>query len=302
MYTVKLAAAGSESKSRIGSKALQLAKLSELHVAVPGGFVVTSEALSLFLTQNSLLFGHMEDNVEQRFSRAALPEEVWREVASAFEWLYEGECNDAPIAVAVRSSSSAEDLEAASFAGQYETILNVTSLAHLMESLKRCWASLFSSRVRAYALQNDLKWDAAGLPMGVLVQRMVQADVSGVIFSINPVTQNRDEIVINASYGLGEAVVSGLVTPDAFYVNKTDGHIVRELGLKELKIVAKDKETVEAETTEEEQNRFCLNDAQITELVRQTTAIEAFFARPVDIEFAVKDSRVYILQARPVTG
>jgi pyruvate,water dikinase len=192
-------------------------------------------------------------------------------------------------------------LEEASFAGQYETILNVTSLPHLLDSLKRCWASLFSDRVKEYALRQRIGLEAGELPMGVLVQQMVQADVSGVIFSINPVTRSSDEIVINASYGLGEAIVSGLVTPDMYVVRKSDGQVKKELGLKEMKIVSADLETVEMETTEEEQNRFCLTDEKIAELAEQAKLIEAYFHMPVDIEFAVKDGHVHILQARPIT-
>jgi pyruvate,water dikinase len=299
MYTLTLNEACDEQKGRIGSKALQLAKLTGHNIRIPGGFVITSDALYRFLSDNGLQLDESMADVEARFLEATVPDEVRNEVVSAFEQL-QGE--ESCIAVAVRSSSSAEDLEEASFAGQYETILNVTDLPHLIESLKRCWASLFSTRVRGYALQKNVGVHTNGLPMGVLVQQMVQADVSGVIFSMNPVTKNQDEIIINASYGLGEAVVSGLVTPDAYYIGKTDQCIQKELGLKEMKIVATAKETVELETTEEEQNRFCLSDQQIEELVEETRKIEAFFGMPVDIEFAVKDDSVYILQARPITA
>ncbi|MFD0677683.1 MULTISPECIES: PEP/pyruvate-binding domain-containing protein [unclassified Paenibacillus] len=299
MYTLALNEACHEQKGRIGSKALQLAKLTGHNISIPGGFVITSEALDRFLADNGLNPEESLSDIELRFIQAAVPDEVRNEVVAAFEQL-KGE--ERRVAVAVRSSSSAEDLEEASFAGQYETILNVTDMPHLLESLKRCWASLFSARVRGYALQKSIGVNMNRLPMGVLVQRMVQADVSGVIFSMNPVTKNKDEIIINASYGLGEAIVSGLVTPDAYYVGKTDGSIQKELGLKEMKIVAAAKETVEMETTEEEQNRFCLSDRQIDELAEETRKIEAFFDMPVDIEFAVKDSRVFILQARPITA
>jgi pyruvate,water dikinase len=297
MYTLPLQAACYERKQRIGSKALQLAKLTGHNISIPGGFVITSDALERFLTDNGLQPDEAAADLESRFIQAAVPDEVRSEVTAAFEQMQDGE---SPVAVAVRSSSSAEDLEEASFAGQYETILNVTDLPHLLDSLKRCWASLFSARVRGYSLKQGV--EACSLPMGVLVQKMVQADVSGVIFSINPVTKNEGEIIINASYGLGEAIVSGLVTPDAYYIGKTDGSIEKELGLKEMKIVAAAKETVEMETTEEEQQRFCLSDSQIAELAEETKKIEAFFGMPVDIEFAVKDNRVYILQARPITA
>ncbi|TDG00194.1 PEP/pyruvate-binding domain-containing protein [Paenibacillus piri] len=299
MYTLSLHEACHEQLERIGSKALQLAKLTGHNIRIPGGFIVTSDALDRFLTDNGLQPDESMTDLETRFIHAAVPPEIRHEVVAAFEQL---QSQEKQVAVAVRSSSSAEDLEEASFAGQYETILNVTDLPHLLESLKRCWASLFSARVRGYARQKNVDVHASSLPMGVLVQQMVQADVSGVIFSMNPVTKDRGEMIINASYGLGEAIVSGLVTPDTYYIGKTDRSIRKELGLKEMKIVAAAKETVEQETTEEEQNRFCLTDPQIGELAEETQKIEAFFGMPVDIEFAVKDSRVYILQARPITA
>jgi len=299
VYTLALHEACYEQKVRIGSKALQLAKLTGHNITIPGGFVITSDALDRFITSNRLKLDEAGADIENRFIRADVPDEVHSEVVAAFERL-QGE--ESRVAVAVRSSSAAEDLEEASFAGQYETILNVTDLPHLLESLKRCWASLFSARVKSYAFQKNINVAMNGLLMGVLVQQMVQADVSGVIFSTNPVTKNNEEIIINASYGLGEAIVSGLVTPDTYYIGKTDGSIRKELGLKEMKIVAAAKETVEMETTEEEQSRFCLSERHVEELAEVTKKIEAFFGMPVDIEFAVKDSRVYILQARPITA
>lgn len=300
MYTVTLNLAGHEHIQKIGSKALQLAKLTGQNVKVPGGFVITSNALERFLEANGLRTPGLTGDFESRLIEARLPEDVYDEVAASFESMC-GQSESGMMAVAVRSSSSAEDLEDASFAGQYETILNVTDLTHLLNSLKRCWASLFSSRVRDYAQQKNVSSDMGSFPMGVLVQQMVQADVSGVIFSMNPVTHNEDEIIINASYGLGEAIVSGLVTPDSYVIGKTDGHIEKELGSKEVKIVAADQGTVELTTTEEEQNRFCLSDEHIAELAEQTHIIEAFYGMPVDIEFAIKDRHIYILQARSVT-
>ncbi|WP_171652285.1 PEP/pyruvate-binding domain-containing protein [Paenibacillus foliorum] len=292
--------AGHEHIQKIGSKALQLAKLTGQNVKVPGGFVITSNALERFLEANGLRTPELIGDFESRLIEARLPEDVYDEVTASFESM-RGQSESGMMAVAVRSSSSAEDLEEASFAGQYETILNVTDLTHLLNSLKRCWASLFSTRVRDYAQQKNVSSDMGSFPMGVLVQQMVQADVSGVIFSMNPVTHNEDEIIINASYGLGESIVSGLVTPDSYVIGKTDGHIEKELGLKEVKIVAAGKGTVELTTTKEEQNRFCLSDEHIAELVEQTHKIEVFYEMPVDIEFAIKDRHIYILQARPVT-
>lgn len=301
MYTVTLKVASHELKRRIGSKALQLAKLTDKNIRIPDGFIITSDALDRFLFDNGLQQNDTMADIGERFTRASIPDEVQKEVAAAFELLQDGGL-DAGSAVAVRSSSSAEDLEEASFAGQYETFLNVTNVSDLLVSLKQCWASLFSAQVREYAMKKNVDWGTEIPPMGVLVQQMVQADVSGVVFSTNPVTQNEEEVVINASYGLGEGIVSGLVTPDTYFVSKTDGCVHKKLGEKETKIVAFGDGTKEVITTDEERNRYCLTDGQIAALVEETRNLEMVFGCPLDIEFALKDGLIYILQARPITA
>jgi pyruvate,water dikinase len=302
LYTIQLKDAGSESKAKVGSKALHLAELIGQNIPIPDGFILTSNALKYFMEANGLTAADFEDEESAaKLINTPLPPDLESEIASRYEKL-RLDAGSSGLSVAVRSSSSAEDLEQASFAGQYETFLHVTDLKQLLESVKACWASLFSSRVRHYTQQKNVAIDTSlSASMGILVQKMIFADVSGVVFSINPVTGNRDEIVINASYGLGEAVVSGIVTPDAYYVDKTTLSVRKELGLKEVKIVCVGKETREKETTVQEQDRFCLSDEAIAELVRLTLNIETYYSHPVDIEFAVKEQRVYILQARPIT-
>jgi pyruvate,water dikinase len=302
LYTIQLKDAGNASKAKVGSKALHLAELISQHIPIPDGFILTSDTLSYFMEANGLTAADFEDEESvANLINSPLPRDLENEIAARYEQL-KLVAGDNGLSVAVRSSSSAEDLQQASFAGQYETILHVTDFEHLLQSVKACWASLFSSRVRHYAQQTNVAIDTSlSASMGILVQKMVFADVSGVIFSINPVTGNRDEIVINASYGLGEAVVSGIVTPDAYYVDKTTLSIRKELGLKEVKIVCVGKETRETETTEQEQDRFCLSNEAIAELARETLKIETYYSHSVDIEFAVKEQRVYILQARPIT-
>lgn len=289
MYTVSLQSAGQEDIHLVGSKAFHLAQLVQENIQIPQGFIITSHALARFLLVN-----HLGENVWE----AAVPPEIEREVATAYERL-KAETNQSDLSVAVRSSSAAEDLQGASFAGQYESILNVRDFDHLMKSVKQCWSSLFSDRVKQYALQKKIAVET--FPMAVLIQRCIAADVSGVVFSMNPVTRNKDELVINASYGLGEAIVSGLVTPDSFLVSKQHAYVRRELGCKEMKIVYGQKGVNEVETTREEQESFCLTDEQVLSLVTETKKIEAFYQHPVDIEFAMEKEHIYILQARPVT-
>lgn len=295
MYTVSLQAAGHEQRERIGSKALQLSRLIRKRVCVPDGFIITADALERFLTANRLQDRLDAEDVGAQFSQAEIPPDLRDEIASSYYKLL----GSTACAVAVRSSASAEDLPDASFAGQYETILNVTRFSHLLSSIKRCWGSLYSSQVKQYAHAKNIS--PTDLPMGILVQQMIAADVSGVIFSMNPVTGNKDEIMINASYGLGESIVSGLVTPDTFIFNKKTAQLEKELGPKELKIVPDAHETRELETSLEEQNQYCLQTDMIHELARETEKIERFYQQPVDIEFAIKDSQLYILQVRPIT-
>jgi pyruvate,water dikinase len=282
----------------MGPKAWHLSQLIQQNIPVPQGFVVSAKALDKFLLENKLKERMKEPNFPHLMQQSAMPEQIRQELSDSYERLQE-RAHPFPLSVAVRSSSSAEDLKEASFAGQYETFLNVPDFSLMLARIKECWASLFSHRVRQYAQQKNI--DVSSLPMGVLIQQMVPADVSGVIFSMNPVTRNAHEIVMNASYGLGEAVVSGLVTPDLFVVDKTSRMLQKELGFKELKMVSGATGTETIGTTKDEQQRFCLTDIQVGTLAAETERIEALYSDPVDIEFAIRGSKLYILQARPIT-
>lgn len=299
VFTVFLQEARKESVLQVGTKALHLANLINHGINVPNGFVLKADTLQRFIEANSLQNYLSKDDFVDLLLKAPIPEVIEKEIISSYEKLKKltGYKN---LAVAVRSSSSAEDLQDASFAGQYDTILNVRDREQLLCAVKQCWASLFSERVRDYAIQKGITLDA--FPMGILIQQMVYPDVSGVIFSLNPITLDHGEIIINASYGLGEAIVSGIVTPDTFIVNKQTKSIMKELGLKEVKILPINNETIEVETTPEESEVFCLDDEDVLSLEVATQELEAFYSYPVDIEFAIKDGKTYILQSRPITA
>lgn len=299
MFTVFLKDANRESLQEVGSKALHLANIINEGVNIPNGFVLKADALKVFMKENSLLNQVHKNEFIDVLLKSPLPNEIEQEILTSYEKLKEL-TGDNDLAVAVRSSSSAEDLKDASFAGQYETILNVCDKEQLIYAVKQCWASLFSERVRDYALLKDISLDA--FPMGILIQQMVYPDVSGVIFSLNPITQDTNEVIINASYGLGEAIVSGIVTPDTFIVDKETKSIMKDLGLKEVKILPKDNQIIEVETTEDERNSFCLNDEGILTLESVTSKLEEFYGFPVDIEFAIKDNVAFVLQSRPITA
>lgn len=299
MFTVFLKEANQESLLEVGSKALHLANIINEGVNIPNGFVLKADALKRFMNVNLLHNQVHEKEFIELFMEAPLPQEIEKEVLSSYEKLKEL-TGSKELAVAVRSSSSAEDLQDASFAGQYETILNVCDTEQLLYAVKQCWASLFSDRVREYAAQKDISLDA--FPMGILIQQMVYPDVSGVIFSLNPITQDTNEVIINASYGLGEAIVSGIVTPDTFIVNKETKSIIEDLGLKEVKILPINNQIIEVETTAEESNSYCLNEESILSLESVTSKLEGFYNFPVDIEFAIKDDMIFVLQSRPITS
>lgn len=299
MFTVFLREANKESILQVGSKALYLAKIINEGVTIPNGFILKADALNKFMTANSLHSHLNHEDFMELFLKAPIPEEVEHELLSSYMKLKE-ETGDQELAVAVRSSSSAEDLEDASFAGQYDTILNVRDTAQLLDAVKQCWASVFSEHVRDYAAQKDISLE--DFPMGILIQQMVYADVAGVIFSLNPITESTDEIIINASYGLGESIVSGIVTPDTFIVHKQTKEIIKDLGLKEVKILPFNNTIIEVETTAAESEAFCMDDESILALESVTQILEEYYSFPVDIEFAIKDGKTYILQSRPITA
>lgn len=202
--------------------------------------------------------------------------------------------------VAVRSSSVAEDLEGASFAGQYETYLNIKTNEEFLQAVKECWSSYFAARVTEY--KEEMNENEEEMPlMAVVVQGLIHSDVSGVIFSENPVSGKTNEMMLTASYGLGEAIVSGLVTPDTFIVDKENFSIEKTLGAKELQIVPFQEGVIEEPVSKEMAGQFCLNDDQLKEITQITKQVEELYGHGVDIEFGIAGGSFYLLQARPIT-
>lgn len=266
----------------IGSKAKNLGLLFQSQFPVPPGFIVTASALKLVMQGD-------QDPDSWHF-----PESLRQEIEASYRKYVA-----AP--AVVRSSCSVEDTESASFAGQYESIVHVTSV-HLLESIMRCLRSVDRDHARSYLTQRFAAGESAPA-MSVIVQELIDADAAGVVFSKNPITGNEDEIVINASFGLGEAVVSGLVTPDLFIVPKQGAAMLAmELGEKECKTVLGHNGTSLVETTAEERSSFSLREEQLHELKNKTLAIETLLGHPVDVEFAYRQGNLYILQARRITA
>ncbi len=280
MFTVLLSE-GPHPVNLVGGKAAQLSDLLSERVDVPPGFVVTTDSHRAFLER-------------QESDREELPAAV----ADAIEHRLSVFAADARFAV--RSSAIFEDLADASFAGQYETFLDVPKDG-VKDAVLRCWASARTSHARQYARGRGLVLDQS--LMGVLIQRLVPAEAAGVAFSIHPVTRE-DQVVVNAAYGLGEGVVSGLVTPDAFEIDKATGQVLsRFLGFKEVMIRPRSQGGTETiDTPEELAGRFCLSDQDVARISSLTVQLERLKGVPVDIEWAIADGALYCLQMRAITA
>jgi len=211
-------------------------------------------------------------------------------------------CHSLPdFIAAVRSSAVDEDGNNASFAGQHETYLNIVGADAILQAVTRCWESARSEHALDYRRQQGLSVERPQI--AVLVQQLVASDVSAVVFSANPVTGNRDEIVINASWGLGESIVGGTVTPDTFIVRKSDLAIMsRLIADKQRMTIAAAAGTREVEVPRFLRNEVSLNDEQILEMARLALTLETTMERPVDVECAYAEGKLYLLQCRPITA
>jgi rifampicin phosphotransferase len=203
--------------------------------------------------------------------------------------------------VAVRSSATAEDLPDLSFAGQQETYLNVHGAEEVIAAVRRCWSSLWTARAISYRMRSQI--DQTTVHLAVVVQELVPAESAGVLFTASPLDGRRDLLVINAAWGLGEAIVSGLVTPDTLTVAKADGQIIqRQTAEKQLMTVRVNGATEEQPVPEALRSAEVLDAQAAGELARLGTRIEALYGMPMDIEWARAADTFYILQARPITA
>ncbi len=201
---------------------------------------------------------------------------------------------------AVRSSATAEDLPELSFAGQQDTYLNIHGEAMVLDAVKRCWASLWTARAIGYRTRHGIAQEDVSL--AVAVQELVPADAAGIMFTANPLTGTRDQVLINAAWGLGEAIVGGLVTPDTVVVEKASGAITRqEITEKNVMTVRTPEGTHEEPVPADRRTQAVLSSAQAAELARIGVQIEDLNEQPMDIEWALYDGRLFIVKARPIT-
>ena len=304
VFVVPLERLGRNDLALAGGKGTNLGELVRLGFPVPDGFVVTTAAYDGFVAHNRLgetitrALREPQDNgatIRAAFERAPIPPEIERNILAAYREHGEGP-------VAVRSSATAEDLPEAAFAGQQDTFLNISDEQALLDSIRRCWASLWTDRAIAYRERQRI--DQRTVKLAIVVQRMVFAEIAGVLFTANPVTGARDEVVIDASPGLGEAVVSGLVTPDHFVLRKRRwGWSIaeRRAGLREVIVRARLGGATEHMDGSADIDVPVLPDRALRRLARLGVAIERHFERPQDVEWAWASGELFILQARPIT-
>jgi pyruvate,water dikinase len=295
----------------VGGKGAHLAELSRLEgIRVPAGFCVTTDAFRRIVAEAPSIHDRLDRlsrlapddrdailglsaEVRQAIEASPIPDDLEAAIASRLALLGE------EAAYAVRSSATAEDSPGASFAGQQDTFLNVRGQTAILEHVRRCWASLFSERAVTYRLRNG--FDHRSVLMAVVVQRMVFPDAAGVLFTADPVTGNRKVASVDAGFGLGEALVSGLVSPDVYKVR--DGEVVaRTVARKRLAVHASPGGGTEQRSVERErQERPVLTDAQVVRLAHLGRRIEAHFGRPQDIEWCLVGDEFEIVQSRPIT-
>ncbi|MEM4215377.1 MAG: phosphoenolpyruvate synthase [Candidatus Pacearchaeota archaeon] len=315
-----------------GGKGANLAEMYNAGFPVPPAFIVTAQAFVTFLRESGLKekilsivnkidlenTSELEakaKEIQQMIIKEKMPETLADEILEAYSCLSLDkeiisdiknpldlvEVKGEDVFVAVRSSATTEDLSTASFAGQQETFLNIKGKEALLEAVQKCWASLFTARAIYYRAKKGFSHETSYI--AVVVQRMVNSDKSGVMFTINPLTNNKNEIVIESVFGLGEGIVSGTIEPDSYVIDKKNLEVIKKrLGLKKLRFVKDETgKTVKEELPEELQKKEVLESSEIKSLANYGIDIEEHYKWPQDIEWAIEGNKIYIVQSRPVT-
>lgn len=310
-----------------GGKGASLGEMTNAGIPVPPGYVVLASAFDRFLEETDLEMeieaimnkvNHKDINSVDRASNeirdlihdAEMPKDIGAEIMKEFDKLKSKY-------VAVRSSATAEDSSVASWAGELETYLNVT-MKDLLESVKKCWSSLFTPRAIFYRFEKKL--NKQKVSVAVVVQEMVQSEISGICFTAHPVTKDRDQMVIEAGYGLGEAIVGGMITPDTYIVKKAKGQMSKvksetqkskikesfeildkNISEQKMAIVRSKKGTEEIKISKAKGGKQKLSNKEILELAEICAGIEKHYGKPQDIEWAFAKNEFYITQSRPIT-
>lgn len=309
----------------VGGKNANLGEMLRAKIPVPPGFAITAQAYYEFITKTSIAqkiyqtidetvtdpndpkqYEEASKKIRRMIESTPMPTDIEKAIRAAYEELGK-KTNMANLFVAVRSSATAEDLPDASFAGQQETYLNVKGANELVEKTIKCWSSLFTPRAIFYRDQKGFKHEQVFISVGV--QKMVNAKAAGVIFTINPVTGDPTQIVIEGNWGLGEAVVSGSVTPDDFTVDKNTLRVIeKRIAKKTVEYIRDSKtgRTIQGEVPPDRQDKPCLTDEELARLAETARIIEAHYGKAQDIEFSIDrdlsfPQSVFIVQSRPET-
>lgn len=296
--------------SLAGGKGASLGELTKAKILVPSGFVVLSTAFEQFIKENDLIVEidsalhsvkHEEmesveeasEKIQALITSTEMSKQLKKEILTQFKKL-------GSRFVAVRSSATAEDSEIAAWAGQLETYLNTTK-KNLLENVQKCWASLFTPRAIFYRFEKKLH--DRKISVAVVVQKMVQSEVSGVAFSVHPVTQDRNQLIIEAAFGLGEAIVSGQITPDAYVVEKKGWRLLdKNINAQEKGIFRKEKGGNDwKQIPKQKGEKQKLSNKEIIELAKLVVKIEKHYGFPVDVEWAKEKKKFFITQSRPIT-
>lgn len=315
----------------VGGKGASLGEMYHTKLPIPPGFCVTADAYRLFLEQtgikkeiekilktidvnNNESLQSKTKEIRDIILSVEMPQELKKEIIEAYDNLNVNKDilnisalkmikagRDLPY-VAVRSSATAEDLPDYSFAGQQETFLNIKGNNNVLEAVQKCWASLFTARATYYRQKNN--FDHMKVYLSVVIQKMVNSEKAGVMFTANPSTNNENEIIIEAGFGLGEAVVSGAINPDNYIIDKKTLNIKSKKINKQTWAYYRDeslRKTVRRNLAESKQEEQVLNENEINNLAKLAKQIEAHYEKQMDIEFAAENGKIYIVQARPIT-
>nr|WP_292163226.1 PEP/pyruvate-binding domain-containing protein [Butyrivibrio sp.] len=283
-----------------GGKGANLGEMTAARIPVPGGVVISADAYELYMKHNNINVldyykadrSRSLEELRTSIRNGSFPDSLQEEIVEAY--------NSIGHPVAVRSSATAEDLEDASFAGQQETYLNVDGAMMLLQSIKDCYASLWGDRAVSYRMNSG--YDSDSVKLAVVIQEMVNSDISGVMFTSDP-SGDADNVHINASYGLGEAIVSGIVSPDEYITDRYGCIKCQHIGDKKDQIVysLESHGTCRIHVPDNMRTRKVMSDEQVSRLVAEGLNIEKHYGHPMDIEWAFKDDKIYILQARAIT-
>ncbi len=310
---------------KVGGKCANLGELVKIGIPVPPGYAITTDVFDIFMERTGAQeeiqeylkkfpegprslaeVNEASETIDQILSSKNIPGSLQEEIVDGYERLCES-CVENNLAVAVRSSGIAEDMVAASFAGQYETYLNVSGTKDLIDKVKQCWISMFSARGISYRAKNQMPVLAGSI--SVAVMKMIRGRSAGVGFTVHPLSGDDERVVIEGSWGIGEIVVQGIVTPDTYVINK------QTLVLEDKRITAKSTKYEVLETggichldvCDEEQSIACLSDEEAAKIGEYACIVEKHYGAPQDIEWVVDSEtefpeNVYLVQARSVTA